>query len=184
MWASQEQNHSRQNTFLSHLQISMCHKSISILDLLRRPTWILASLTLFAPAVLAWNCTTCEQWGTCSDKSWTITQDVWGAATNWQQCLYCASHSHWQIVANLKAQTWVGSYSRPAGPPSLPIPLRAEACRAASTGKQSGWRRCFFSDWSKTGVERNPEPKASAGVGKPILEAQKGLRAVSEGIKC
>jgi len=94
----------------------MCHKSISALDLLRRPTWILASLTLFAPGALAWNCLTCDPWGTCSDGSWTITQDVWGGATNWQQCLYCDSHSHWQIVANLKGQAWVGSYPHASYP--------------------------------------------------------------------
>ena len=86
----------------------------------RRPTWIraliLAGLTLFAPGALAWNCTTCDQWGTCSDGSWIITQDVWGAATNWQQCLYSDSHSHWQVVANLKGQTWVGSYPHASYP--------------------------------------------------------------------
>ena len=94
----------------------MYHKTKSIIDLLRHPIWILASLTLFVPAAFAWNCTTCDQFGTCDDGSWIITQDVWGAATNWQQCLYTDSHSHWQVVANLKGQTWVGSYSHASYP--------------------------------------------------------------------
>jgi hypothetical protein len=89
----------------------MCHKKIFIFDLLRCPAWILASLSLFAPGARAWNCTTCDQYGTCDDgSSWIITQDVWGAASGWQQCLYSDSHSSWQVVADLEGQTWVGSY--------------------------------------------------------------------------
>lgn len=89
----------------------MYQKILSILNLLRRPVWILVSLTLFVPGALAWNCTTCDQFGSCADNaSWYVQQDVWGAATGWQQCLYSDSHSHWQIVANLKGQQWVGSY--------------------------------------------------------------------------
>jgi len=59
----------------------------------------------------AWNFATCEQLGGYQDgQYWWITQDVWGPATNWQQCLYSDSHSHWQITANLKGKQWVGSY--------------------------------------------------------------------------
>ena len=100
---------------------SMCHKSISIFDRLRCPIWILASLSLLAPGALAWNCINCDQWGTCDDGSWIITQDVWGAASGWQQCLYCDSHSSWQIVANLEGQTWVGSYPHASYPVGKPV---------------------------------------------------------------
>jgi hypothetical protein len=93
----------------------MCYKSISIFNPLRRPmsmaSLMAAALTLFAPGAFAWSCTTCDQFGTCDDgASWLVTQDVWGPATNWQQCLYSDSHSYWQVVANLKAQAWVASY--------------------------------------------------------------------------
>ncbi|HWD18359.1 MAG TPA: hypothetical protein VHB20_03705 [Verrucomicrobiae bacterium] len=76
----------------------------------RRTAWIFASFALVVPGALAWNCTTCDQFGSCVDGSWIVTQDVWGAAANWQQCLSSDSHSHWQIAANLKGQQWVGSY--------------------------------------------------------------------------
>jgi len=90
-------------------------KSLLILNLFRHSIAIFASIligvSLLASQTFAWNCTTCDQFGTCDDgASWLVTQDVWGAATNWQQCLYSDSHSHWQIVANLKGQEWVGSY--------------------------------------------------------------------------
>jgi hypothetical protein len=80
-----------------------------------RPVRVLSlvatGLILLSPGVFAWNCTTCDQFGTCDDgASWLVTQDVWGPATNWQQCLYSDSHSYWQVVANLKAQNWVASY--------------------------------------------------------------------------
>jgi len=99
----------------------MYQKILSILNLLRRPAWILASLTLFAPAALAWNCISSDKWGSCHDGSWIIEQDVWGAATNWQECLYSDSHSHWQIVANLKGQQWVGSYPHATYPVNQPL---------------------------------------------------------------
>jgi hypothetical protein len=98
-------------------QTSMYHKSNSIPDQTRHPTsilsLILASLTVLVEVATAqtWNCSTCDQYGTCDDgQYWIITQDVWQPATNWQQCLYSDSHSHWQVVANLKGQQWVGSY--------------------------------------------------------------------------
>lgn len=94
----------------------MCHKNKSIVDLLRLSVWIFVNLTFFSAGALAWNCTTCDQLGTCSDGSWIITQDVWGAAPDWQQCLYTDSHSHWQVVANLKGKTWVGSYPHASYP--------------------------------------------------------------------
>jgi hypothetical protein len=99
----------------------MSLKSIFVPELIRRQTWILAGLTLFIPGAHAWNCITCDQFGTCPDGSWIITQDVWGAATNWQQCLYSDSHSRWQVVANLKGQAWVGSYPHASDPVGQPL---------------------------------------------------------------
>jgi hypothetical protein len=97
------------------MQTGIYHKFLTIFGLSRSPSsilaLILASLTLLVPRAFAWNFITCDQQGGHQDgQYWWITQDVWGAATNWQQCLYGDSHSHWQIVANLKAQQWVASY--------------------------------------------------------------------------
>jgi hypothetical protein len=103
----------------------MYYKSSSIINQPRFPAslvaLLVASLTLFASGARAWNCITSDQWGTCSDGPWTITQDVWGGATNWQQSLYCNSHSNWQIVANLKGQAWVGSYPHANYPVGQPL---------------------------------------------------------------
>lgn len=100
----------------TNLLTPMSHKSISVLDLSRCQTWILslilANLTLFIPGAFAqWNSTTCDQQGGYQDgQYWWTTQDVWDPAAGWQQCLYYNSHSNWQIVANLKGASWVGSY--------------------------------------------------------------------------
>jgi hypothetical protein len=89
----------------------MFFQNASLLGRIRHPKWLLAILAVFTSTAQAWEHSTCEQFGTCHDgASWEITQDVWGAATNWQQCLYVDSHSKWQVTANLKGQKWVGSY--------------------------------------------------------------------------
>ena len=120
----------------------MYQKILSILNLLRRPAWILASLTLFAPAALAWNCISSDKWGSCHDGSWIIEQDVWGAATNWQQCLYSDSHSHWQIVANLKGQQWVGSYPHA----TYPVNQALNYVLNSSTPLLAAWNASYPTD--------------------------------------
>ncbi|HWD18360.1 MAG TPA: hypothetical protein VHB20_03710 [Verrucomicrobiae bacterium] len=85
-------------------------KSIPGWRFLRSPLCALACLILLIPGALAWNCDTSDQFGSCVDGTWVVTQDVWGAASNWQQRLCSDSHSHWQVVANLKGRQWVGSY--------------------------------------------------------------------------
>jgi len=90
----------------------MHQKIVSFLNLIRLPAWIFTSLALFAPSAFAqWNFTTCAQQGGYQDgQYWWITQDVWDPAAGWQQCLYLNSHSQWQVVANLRGASWVGSY--------------------------------------------------------------------------
>jgi len=129
--------------FLFYLRTPMSHKNISILELVGRPTWILASLSIFVQGALAWNCTTCDQFGTCADGSlWYVTQDVWGPATNWKQCLHSDSHSHWQVVANLKGQEWVGSYPHA----NYPVNQALNYVLDSSTPLMAAWNASYPTD--------------------------------------